>query len=265
MYNICYWSVADNEFGHDKMMVTLIDSARKVGIKENFHVFSNVPIKGAITHDSGSFDKKHYLFKFDFLLEMKKLMYDYFVFVDADSMFLKNIEADDLIKYCHNSPVHITFEGDCTNPEALREDWWGCPLAEYSQLMWDKGVKSKKIYNTNAGFWIVHRDAIDSLCRLAREFWDHANSKGYPFTEEAPLAYAGHMLCGDANNHLLTKNPELWASDWLGHFADRLPVIEEWGFHDYMTHEIIKVNPILVHAMRSKQKMIEYGKLLSPT
>lgn len=260
MYNICYWSVADSEHGHDKMAVSLIQSARKLGIKENFHVFSDVPIKGAtVTHDSGIFDKSHYMFKFDFLLDMKKLMYDYFVFIDADSHFVRSVRPSEIVNRCQGSPVHIVLESNCNDADAIREDWWGCPLPEYCRLMWGKGVRSKNIYNVNAGFWVVHRDAIDTVYRLALEFWNYANDHGYPFTEEAPLAFVAHMLVGDAQDHLLRNDPNFWASDWQGHFTDVLPREEEWTFYDYMTNEPITVNPSIVHAMRSKQRLINDG------
>jgi len=53
------------------------------------------------------------------------------------------------------------------------------------------------------------------------------------------------------------NNTELWASDWLGVYKDRIPDGNEWVFTDYMTMEEIPVNPAIVHAMRSKDTMIE--------
>lgn len=252
----CYWSVADGR--HGVMMRALIKSARKVGVTENFHVWSDQHIPGAITHDAGAFKKDHYMFKIDFLQrEVKKLFYDWFVFIDADSYFVRH--PGDITRYTMNSPVHVCMESDCVNPGNYRKDWWDCPLPTYCQLMRDKGVKHHKIFNMNAGLWVVHRDVIDTVHRLAYEFWNYADSKGYKFTEEAPLAYVGHMLMANPYKHTLKMTPELWASDWLGHFKDKIPVDEQWDFHDYMTDEIIKVQPAIVHAMRSKDKLVMLG------
>jgi hypothetical protein len=244
------------------MMAAAIYSARQMGVKENFHVWSDTPIPGAITHHSGQFDKSHYKFKLDFLhRQVKGLFYEYFVFVDADSWFVRN--PGDIINYCQDSPVHICMESNCDNPDAYRKDWWGCPLEEYCRLMRAKGVRCKQIFNMNAGLWIVHRDAIDKLYRLAYEFWHFAQQSGYTFTEEAPLAFVGHMMMGNPYKHQLRMAPELWASDWLGHFKDRIPVDEAWDFHDYMTDELIRVQPAIVHAMGSKDKLIQIGNGLT--
>lgn len=255
----CYWSVADGD--HGKMMAAVVHSARRVGVQENFHVWSDQRIPGAITHECGQFKKDHYLFKLDFLKnEAHKLMYDYFIFIDADSWFVRNPE--NILDRCHNSPVHIGLESDCTGENLVRDDWWDCPLPTYVQLMREKGVRSSKVYNMNAGLWIVHRDAMDHVHRLAYEFWHYASSKGYKFTEEAPLAYVAHMMTGDPEKHILKNNTDLWASDWLGHWKDRIPEDEEWNFTDYMTGELIPVKPAIVHAMRSKQVLKEYGEKL---
>lgn len=252
----CYWTVADGD--HGKMMAACIDSARKVGVNENFHVYSDKPVPGAITHEAGNFKKDHYLFKLDFLKDrVHKLFYEYFIFLDADSYFVRN--PGNILQYLKGGPVHIALESDCNQSSSPRRDWWFCPLEEYSQMMREKGVRSNQIFNMNAGMWIVHRDSIPAVHRLAYEFWNHAKSKGYEFTEEAPLAYVGHMMMANPYKHLVKTNPEFWASDWMGHFKGRLPVDEPWNFHDYMTHDPIGVQPAIVHAMRSKEKLIKYG------
>src|SRR5512141_364068 len=79
----CYWSVADGQ--HALMMQTCVRSARAARVKEDFHVWSDRAIAGAIAHDAGQFDKHLYHFKFDFLQKQAaRLNYDYFVWLDAD-------------------------------------------------------------------------------------------------------------------------------------------------------------------------------------
>lgn len=77
--------------------------------------------------------------------------------------------------------------------------------------------------------------------------------RGYEFTEEPPLAYAGHMMVKDTEIHSLRNNKDVWASDWTGHFYQKIPRDEKWSFVDYFSGERINVAPSIVHAMRSKE------------
>jgi hypothetical protein len=251
----CYWSVANGRYAD--MMACCVRSARTVGVSEAFHIWTDREIPGAVCHPSGVFEFKNYLFKFDFLKQAGELDFDYFVFLDADNFFVRH--PGDVIAATQGAPVHVVLESDCTKASNLRPDWWGCPLAEYVRLMRAAGVRSRKIYNTNAGFWIVHRGVIDQLVHLALEFWRICKAEGYEFTEEAPLAYVGHMLMGNPYAHLLERNSDLWASDWTGCYANRLPDGQPWQFEDYMDARRFPVNPAIVHCMRSKAAMMAQG------
>ena len=247
--SFCYWSVV---FGpHTPMMAAAIYSARKAGVREDFHIWSDHPLAGAGFHPLGAFDRRHFLFKFAFLQKaVETLPYDYFVWLDGDTVFVRN--PADLLGLMQGSPVHASLESDVCRPENRRPDWWGCPLPMFAALMRSQGVRSREIYNVNAGFWIVHRDVAETFRSLAMEFWQHCRNRGFTFTEEAPLAYATHLLCGDPHRHLLRTASSVWASDWTGHFLNRLPDGNPWNFEDYLTGEQFAVNPAIVHAMRSK-------------
>ena len=248
---MCFWSVADGRYA--RLVTTCILSTRRAGLATDFHVWTDRSIPGAICHASGAYEHRNYLFKFDFLLKAAELPYEYFVFLDADSFFVRN--PGNLLEQTRGAPVHVCMESDCTRSASLRQDWWGCPLPVYVRLMRDCGVLSHSIFNTNAGFWIVHRDVARRFVDLAMEFWNYCNGKGVVFTEEAPLAYVGHMLMGNPYAHTLAANKDIWASDWTGVFADRLPDGRPWDFTDYMSGEAIRVNPAIVHCMRSKKAM----------
>lgn len=249
----CYWSVVDGEW--TGMIRTAVRSARAVGVTTEFHVWSDGAIDGAVVHPAGGFDKSHYLFKLTFLRDaVRALDYDYFVWLDADTYFVRH--PGDVLRALRGAPLHATLEANACARGNRRPDWWGCPLLMYAWLMQAKGVRSRAIYNVNAGFWIVHRDAIDTVCGLALEFWEFARSQGFTFTEEAPLAYATHMLVGDAEAHTLGQTADLWASDWTGCYADRLPDGQPWTFEDYFSGAPTTVNPAIVHAMRSKRAMV---------
>lgn len=257
----CYWSVVDGPYA--AMMESVILSARAVGVFKDFHIWADRPVGGAINHPARKIDKAHYLFKFAFLRKfVKKLNYDYFIWLDADTWFVR--DPGDILRVMHLSPVHSSLECNACNPRNVRQDWWGCPLSMYARLMRVKGVNSDAIFNVNAGFWIVHHDVIDLFCDLAAEFWQFTQKVGYTdFTEEPPLAYATHMLCGNPYLHTLANTSDVWASDWVGTARDALPDGRPWATEDYFTGEPLRMNPAIVHAMRCKHLLEDPAKLRS--
>lgn len=242
------------------MLKTLLHSYQKVGGEEDFHVFSDQEIPGAIHHPIQDFDKSFFHFKFAFMQIVKRWDYDYFIFLDADNYFVrKPVGLLDLVK---NSPLHCFLESDCSLP-CKRKQWHCCPLPTYVRMMHDCGVTSRSCYTVNAGFFIVQREAIDTVCGLCMDFWKFAAEKGYLFTEEAPLSYATEMLCRDPVEHLLQTHPNIWATDWTRIYGERWPDGEEWLFTDYLDHTRFPVNPAIVHMLKSKERLIEFGKSLS--
>ena len=251
--NCCYWSVVDGSYVG--MMAGCIRSARGVGVFKDFHVWSPRPVEGATTHYIAKLDKTLCLFKLLYLRdEVSKLPYEYFIWVDADTWFVRH--PGDVLQALRGAPVHISLESDAAADGTVRLDWWDCPLPEYVKLMRRMGVRSKSVFNMNAGFWIVHREVIATFCALCLEFWNAARKVGYIFTEEAPMAYAAHMLCGNPYEHTLKETSDLWASDWTGAYAGRLPDGQPWSFQDYFNAERFMVNPAIVHAMRSKEALV---------
>lgn len=251
-----YWSVADGDYS--KMTETMISAARGVGVEEDFHVWTDDTVRGAICHRSGAFDKQSYMFKFRFLLEeVSRLEYDYFVFLDADNYFVRHPGDEAFDRLLRENKWFAQLESDCTSQFVRREDWWGCPIRWYSLLMRYHGVTAKRIYNTNAGFWIVRKEAIEEFCTRGISFFEFCRSELHlvNFTEEPSIAYLGHLV-ERAEENTFAATCSIWASDWTGHFKDRLPDGEPWQFEDFMTGEKHRVNPAIVHALRSKNAMI---------
>ncbi|MCI0539760.1 MAG: hypothetical protein L0Z50_31515 [Verrucomicrobiales bacterium] len=250
----CYWTVVDGEYA--EMAKTVIWSARNVGVLEDFHVWTDREVSGAICHEAGKFDKSGCLFKLTYLRNaVQVLNYDYFIWLDSDSYFVRN--PGNILKVMGHSPIHIALERDLCCPENRRPNWWDCPNATFAELMRAKGVRSNSIFNVNGGLFIVQHDVIETVFELAFDFWQFANSKGYAFNDEPLLAYAMQMLCGNPYIHTLRKTADLWASDWTGHFEGKLPDGQPWWFVDYFTGEKLAVNPAIVHAMRSKDALIQ--------
>lgn len=253
----CYWSVVDGDYSI--MMAAVIQSARKAGVFTDFHVWSDRPIPGAIHHPAGEFDKWGCLFKLEFLRKaVKHLDYDYFIWLDTDMWFVRN--PGDPLRLLHGSPLHIALEGDLTAADNGRTDWWECPNERFVELMRERGVRSRRIFNVNGGLFIVHREAIDTVYRLAFDFSDYCQTQGFTFNDEPLLAYAMHMLCGNPYAHTLRQTNDFWCSDWTGAFTDQLPDGQPWWFIDYFTEEKVLVNPAIVHTMRAKEALISLGQ-----
>jgi hypothetical protein len=256
--DICFWSVGDGEFAW--MLQSLVHSFREVGIREDFHLFSDRKISGAITHFVKSFDKRGYRFKFDFLQqELIQLDYQYFIYLDADTIFVRN--PGNLIELMHQSPLHFFLETNCILP-TKRKEWWNCPIHKYVQMMRTCGVTTEHIYNLNSGLFILQKKIIPIACDLALDFWRYAYAEGYYFPDEPPWAYAMHMLCDLPEKHLLQDHLNIWCSDWTGEWANSLPNGKSWTFRGYMNDETYQVNPAIVHALRSKPLLVRKGKRL---
>lgn len=263
MKKFCYWSVADGR--HAKMMETCIKSARDVGVTEDFHIWTDTEIEGAITHPCGDYNKHKYLFKFKFLFnQVQKLDYDYFIWIDADNCFTRHPGEGTFDNLLRDSKIFVQLENECTSSKVKRGDWWSMPIKFWNQTLRYKGVDSKKIWNTNAGMWIVRKDAIVEFYEKAMEFWNYCyHELGIEFTEEAPLAYVGHIMQNDIEQSTLENTCQVWACDWNGNYKNKLPDGKEWEFEDYMTGEKRLVNPSIVHAMRSKRALVK-GSSLKP-
>ena len=62
-------------------------------------------------------------------------------------------------------------------------------------------------------------------------------------------------------DRFLENYTNYWASDWTDNFKDKIPEDKDWEYTSYMTLEKIEVRPAIVHAMRSKQALINKSKL----
>jgi hypothetical protein len=58
-------------------------------------------------------------------------------------------------------------------------EWEGCPLPISTELMRAPGVRSKAIFSADAGMFVVHHDAVETLLELAMEFREFAAKCGY--------------------------------------------------------------------------------------
>ena len=209
-----YWSVADGP-EHSAMMATCIASARRVGVKEDFHVYSDREIPGAINHKTGAFDHSRYIFKLEFLKnEVSKLDYSFFVFLDADNLFCRHPGNETFSSLLRSNGWFVQLESEMTSPFVKRDDWWGCQSRLFPILLKYLGVKSEKIWNTNAGFWIVRKEAIQEFYDKAINFYKYCrnNLRLINFTEEPPLAFVGHFV-DDPEKNTWEATKSVWSCD----------------------------------------------------
>lgn len=264
----CYWSIGNKEYAF--FLKTLVKSARKVGVKEDFHVWSDRKIKGAVTHymdrrEASNIDEGNlflYEFKFKYLKKMLNLNYDYYVYLDSDIYFVR--KPRNPLTMLKGDPMHVFLETNLIEHKYLvRSAWWKCPTIEFIKLMRDMGVKSEKIYNINAGMLIISREYVEQMCNLAYKFWIYAQKKGYNFMDEPPICYAMHMLCSDTEKHLLKDNLDFYApyasSYKLSNFEKKFPNGRPWTLEIFFTGQKILVNPAIVHFILYKEHLLGFN------
>jgi len=257
----CYWSVATGP--QARLLQTLVDSARAVGVFKDFHVWSDRRIEGAVGHDSGRVRKDGGMFRLEFLeREVSRLPYEYYVWLEADSVFVR--PPGDLLRVLAGAPVHASLESDVTSAPRRRTEWEGCSLTNVATLMRFCGVRNRAIFTAGAGFWIVHRDVIKTFCDLAEDFGAFCRKVGYRFGFEPRLAYAAQMLCGNPYRHTLRETSEIWGVDRAGRYAGKVPNGRCWGYRDDFTGERVVVNPAIVQAVHSRAALLALARRRAP-
>jgi hypothetical protein len=203
----CYWSVATEEYG--ALMEQCVRTARAAGAFKPFHVLSDRPLEGCECYEAYQCDKSDGLFKLHYLkVGMTRLNFDYFVWLDADTVFVRN--PVDVLGPLGRSPIHVPLE---TNLSTLSEDreFKGVSCFGLREVFQREGL-TKPIYLSRSAFWIVHREAIETAYDLALGFCGRAKDAGLKAGVDAALGYAMQILCADKEAHLLARRPALWGS-----------------------------------------------------
>jgi len=253
------WSVAWGDYRY--MLQSLVSSIRSVGIDYDILTFSDEPIDGSISCEmdkSIEMDFKQY-WKFKYLSKISRLNYDIFVFIDSDHYFVRK-PSKDFSEILGNDPWHSFLESPINSEATRRGDWWGVPNQQMVNLYRDFGVNQRTVYNTNGGFWICKNSFANHASSVASLFNEFQKSKGLNLPEEVLVAILSHMFSFDYTNRLHGRYMDIWASEWTGVLADKVPSGEAWKFQEYMTHVSSSVNPAIVHAMRSKSALVNKGK-----
>lgn len=257
---ICYWSIAWGNYSY--ILQSLVESYKNAGMTEDFHVFSDKNLKFAINHQldqSIELDRLQF-FKFFYLKnQIQKLDYDAFVFIDADHFFVRQPEINPNQILSDGSSWHSFLESPVNSHKTQRQDWWNVRNSDLVTYFNDLGVSQNEIRNTNGGFWICKKEFINEAFNLAFKCFNYLKSKDHIVPEEVCISYISH-LTNNPKQRYAEKYLDYWASDWTGNFSNIIPQNKYWEWISYMTNERFLINPAIVHAMRSKNALIEYGK-----
>lgn len=253
----CYFTASNLIDREGPIIEYLIQSARAVGVQEDIHAFFPREIPGAINHPfPRETPWKNHMAKVDCLSALANLDYDYFVWIDADNVFVRH--PGDLLDLLRENPIFVSMEQDLTHPDVKQGDWWEMKFPKVIQIMRERtGRATGPVYHTNGGFWIVRKPAIEQFARRAFEEWNWLRANGYPrMSDEPPLAIVGQSMVRDPENNTVSKHKHVWTCDWMGRFKDKLPDGRPFMQTDWMTQKDIGlVNPAIVHNMRGKHLM----------
>ncbi len=243
----CYWSVATGEYG--ARMEQCVRTARAAGVFKEFHVLTDRPLEGCEGYDAYACDPAHGLFKLHHLkVGMSRLNFDYFVWLDADTVFARN--PVDVLAPLGRSPIHVPLEVSLA-PVAEDAEWKGTRVGALRELMVQGGVVNEPWLGGSA-FWIVHHDVIEGMYDLALGFWHQAKAAGWRVDVSAALSYAQQILSADSEQHRLDRHPGLWAGDHAGASRAAAPNGEPWAWRHPLDPKPLRVQPAIIHLPKAK-------------
>lgn len=266
-YDFCYFT-ASNRSTEAPIIASLIASARDAGVVEDIHVFSTRNIPGGINHELSALSPwKNHMAKLDLLLEVAKLDYDYFVWLDTDNYFVR--DPGDLSDLLRGNPIWVSMEAELS--QNAHGDWYGMQVRgepSLVDLMLGAGCPKNCVRGTNGGMWIVRKEAVQEFHRRAFAAWEYLKSHGYPeMTDEPPLSVVGSTMIADPQNNTVEKFGHIWAAAWMDEpFKFKLPDGKPWTYKEWLTQKDVgKINPAIVHNMRGKHLMAaEFSHLRLP-
>jgi hypothetical protein len=213
----CYWSVGTGPSAF--ALSRCAASAECVGIHKKLHFLTDRVIEGAECYqaheeaNAGPFRELVYL-----KAAISKLSYNHYIWIDPRTVFTRS--PRNIVSALGRSPIHVPLEVNLTT-QLQQPNWeesvktqccgWNRFLSpqQYVDLMREAGLYNS-VYWGRAAFWIIRREAVNSVCELAIHFWDVARRRG--LTVDCPIAvnYAMQMLCANPTAHELHCRRDLW-------------------------------------------------------
>jgi hypothetical protein len=253
------WSVAWGDYRY--MLQSLMNSIQNVGIDHDILTFSDEPLHNVISCEIDKkieLDFKQY-WKFHYLQKLTALNYDLFVFIDSDHYFVRK-PTKDFSEIIGSDPWHSFLESPINSTMTKRSDWWGVPNQKMAELYKDFGVIQDVVFSTNGGFWICKKEFLKHAAQVMFLFRDFQKQRKLDLPEEVGIAVLSHLFSVDYTKRFHSNYLDTWASEWTGYLKEKLPDGTPWEFQEYMTAKKSTVNPAIVHAMRSKNALVNFGK-----
>jgi hypothetical protein len=209
------------------------------------------------------------MFKLRLLERLIDLPYEYFVWLDPDNYFVRH--PGDMKGLIRDEKLWVSMECDLSSPKVIKDDWWGMFIRPMGHRPLPADVLSPTLpeifrqygcttfYNTNAGMFVVRRDAIREVLDRGFEIYRHLRWLGFRnVTEEPVLAILGQTIVGSFEKNTFEHHKAVWTSDWILASTRRgLPHgspfrHEAWASGEYLGN----VNPAIVHVMGNKTLMM---------
>src|SRR2546427_8208447 len=132
----CYWSLGTGPYA--RLLERCVASARASGVFKEFHVLTDRAIAGCECYDAQQVETTSGLYQLIYLKAgISKLLFDYFIWIDADSWFVRN--PKNVLDCLGKSPIHVPLATDLS---ALEETKLlnGISTRQFADLMVKAGV-----------------------------------------------------------------------------------------------------------------------------
>ena len=119
---ICYWSIGSGDYSF--MIQNLIYSKNLNKVEGDFIAFSDKKLKNCINQTLDPeipLSLDNYMFKFAYLKKLIHFDYDYFVFIDADTLFVKKPNICPSF-FVQDAPWHCFLESPINSNKTKRKD-----------------------------------------------------------------------------------------------------------------------------------------------
>lgn len=270
--SFCYWSIGFGSVDHHAMLCSLVQSARSVGVEEDFHIWTDhgITIPGSEIHeiDRPCNPSLRNMFKVEVLKNLNKYEYDYYVFLDPDNYFTRKPSDESIHTLLQLAdPLHLSVESKIndeafSNAQTQSWQWRGITLQDIVDIWAERGMEEKSVYNLNGGFFVIKRDEWKKVYDACWEgFHAVKNKKGIEqIADELAFAYAMTKLTNPDGHQIKDKHVnDVWAVD-RGNYRNKLPDGKPFPFWTNWNGQKFMVDPAIVRAMKSKPQLIEYGK-----
>jgi hypothetical protein len=175
-----------------------------------FHLLTDRVIAGAECYDAFECERAHGLHQLHYLKAgMARLAAEWFVWLEPGTRFRRR--PLDVLAATAGAPLHVplVLDLDAAPPETPCH---GVPAGRLRALLHGAGVPGPA-WLGDSRFWIIHREAIETVYDLALGFWHRAKAEGAAVHVAAALGHAAGLLVADRAAHRAARRPELWSPD----------------------------------------------------